>query len=309
MALHPCKECGQQVSTAAKVCPHCGKRLGKRSLDTKAGCAIIFAMLVLGAIISTMVENNSGGGPHNVAQTNGPSARTGPTATNTPKTAQGVSPGGSATTGQSLEASREKAREQAVLGLQRMYDQQGLDVGVSEGANGELILTSDLFKDIGSRDQAIASLLQNKRAVKTMCNLGFSELDVGYSKGFLSGDVTRHVLLPCPEVKGALERPPSQPIAGSGGDTLQSQRDQFARGLQGDFQKQPGSDVSAVARGTTLVLTSGRLFNTSEARRTFLAMFVQDSETISKLCGIGFKRARAEDTRGAGRSIPLPCEP
>lgn len=26
MSLHPCKECGQQISSDAKVCPHCGKK-------------------------------------------------------------------------------------------------------------------------------------------------------------------------------------------------------------------------------------------------------------------------------------------
>ena len=29
MALKNCKECGQEVSSEAKVCPHCGKRLRK----------------------------------------------------------------------------------------------------------------------------------------------------------------------------------------------------------------------------------------------------------------------------------------
>jgi hypothetical protein len=293
MALHPCKECGQQVSSAAKVCPHCGKPLARRSLDTKAGCAVILGVVVLGAIISTMVENNSADRGHNAVQGNGASAGKEPTTKRVPNTASRVSTSPTTTAGPTLEASREKAREEAVLDLQRIYDQQGLDVQVSEGTNGELILTSDLFKDIGSRDQAIDSLMRNTSVIDRMCALGFQELDVSYSKGFLSGDVTRRVGLPCPGVK----------------DALQAKRDQFARGLQSDFQKQPGSDVRAVARGTTLVLTSGRLFNTNGARQTFLGMFIQDTETVSKLCGIGFERVRAANPSGEGRSIPLPCEP
>ena len=31
MALRPCKECGHQVSSDAKFCPHCGKKVGEKA--------------------------------------------------------------------------------------------------------------------------------------------------------------------------------------------------------------------------------------------------------------------------------------
>jgi hypothetical protein len=47
------------------------------------------------------------------------------------------------------------------------YDRQGPDTEVPEGANGELILTSDLFTYVGARGQAIDSFRQNERGIKT----------------------------------------------------------------------------------------------------------------------------------------------
>jgi len=41
MALIKCKECGQPMSSSAKVCPHCGKQ---RPSATKTGCAWIIVL-------------------------------------------------------------------------------------------------------------------------------------------------------------------------------------------------------------------------------------------------------------------------
>jgi hypothetical protein len=41
MALIKCKECGQQMSSSAKACPHCGKQ---RPSATKTGCAWIIVL-------------------------------------------------------------------------------------------------------------------------------------------------------------------------------------------------------------------------------------------------------------------------
>jgi len=46
MALIKCKECGQQMSSSAKVCPHCGKQ---KPSATKTGCAWI--VVLFGAAI------------------------------------------------------------------------------------------------------------------------------------------------------------------------------------------------------------------------------------------------------------------
>ena len=40
MALHPCPECGEQISDTAKSCPRCGFRMPKTSFIEKAKKAI-----------------------------------------------------------------------------------------------------------------------------------------------------------------------------------------------------------------------------------------------------------------------------
>lgn len=56
MALTKCKECGKEVSTDAKTCPHCGKEIKKTSIWTKkfssCGClAVILLIIIVYAII------------------------------------------------------------------------------------------------------------------------------------------------------------------------------------------------------------------------------------------------------------------
>lgn len=55
MALVKCKECGSEVSTSAKTCPHCGKRL------QASGCSqlvlILFAIVLLVIFIPVIANN------------------------------------------------------------------------------------------------------------------------------------------------------------------------------------------------------------------------------------------------------------
>ncbi|HET6843880.1 MAG TPA: hypothetical protein VFK06_19710 [Candidatus Angelobacter sp.] len=44
MALRPCKECKQQISSDAKICPHCGKKVG---ISAGAACLVIIILLFL----------------------------------------------------------------------------------------------------------------------------------------------------------------------------------------------------------------------------------------------------------------------
>jgi len=46
MALHACKECGKDISTKAKECPHCGAPV-KETTHSKTGCLV----LILSAVI------------------------------------------------------------------------------------------------------------------------------------------------------------------------------------------------------------------------------------------------------------------
>ena len=58
MALKPCGECGEAISSRAKACPHCGigkpfKSTAQRNLDSaskvsfQAGCALLLLGFVL----------------------------------------------------------------------------------------------------------------------------------------------------------------------------------------------------------------------------------------------------------------------
>lgn len=196
------------------------------------------------------------------------------------------------------ETKREEARRIALSGLQQFYTQQGLDVQVSEGANHELILSSDLFKDVVDRDHAIQLFMRNHAAIKTICSLGFWELQVGYSKGFLAGDVARTVSLGCPEERKAIQEEQQ---------ALQDRRNQFAATVQSGFQQKGMQNIKAAARGTVLVFTSDSLFDTDSARRDFLAMFGQNADTVQRLCSIGFKRVDIRTTAGNHLNSPLPC--
>jgi RNA polymerase subunit RPABC4/transcription elongation factor Spt4 len=61
MSLHPCKECGQQISSDARVCPHCGKKQGKKpgiGAGLGWGCLVIIGAWVLFSAIGAMVEHH-----------------------------------------------------------------------------------------------------------------------------------------------------------------------------------------------------------------------------------------------------------
>lgn len=59
MALHACKECGQEISSDAKVCPHCGK--GARTAVPHFGCLSAVAVLLVVAYVGSKLENCSKG--------------------------------------------------------------------------------------------------------------------------------------------------------------------------------------------------------------------------------------------------------
>lgn len=55
MAMKKCKECGREVSTSAKLCPHCGKKHPTGGLTMPAKVfLVIFALFVLGKVVGDM---------------------------------------------------------------------------------------------------------------------------------------------------------------------------------------------------------------------------------------------------------------
>ena len=59
MALRPCKECKKEISTDAKVCPHCGKKVG---MSTASGCLVVFLGLIILGVISSSLHHSEDGG-------------------------------------------------------------------------------------------------------------------------------------------------------------------------------------------------------------------------------------------------------
>lgn len=56
MALKPCRECGQQVSGTAKVCPSCGiKSPARKPVGCGIGTLILFGLFILGSAFISMI--------------------------------------------------------------------------------------------------------------------------------------------------------------------------------------------------------------------------------------------------------------
>lgn len=55
MALRACKECKGQISSDAKVCPHCGKKQGAR---VSVGCLAILGALILLIVVGSLDHSN-----------------------------------------------------------------------------------------------------------------------------------------------------------------------------------------------------------------------------------------------------------
>ena len=58
MALTKCKECGKEVSTGAKTCPHCGiKNPGVKGKDAAIGCLVMIVIVgLLTVLLGRMLD-------------------------------------------------------------------------------------------------------------------------------------------------------------------------------------------------------------------------------------------------------------
>jgi hypothetical protein len=59
MALRPCKECGREISTEARTCPHCGKKdpTGSHSSRAALGCLSLILIGVFVSLLSSKSED------------------------------------------------------------------------------------------------------------------------------------------------------------------------------------------------------------------------------------------------------------
>lgn len=59
MALVKCSECGKEVSTKAEQCPHCGAPVRKKTSGCAILAAVLFGLVLLGAMLPTCSRTNS----------------------------------------------------------------------------------------------------------------------------------------------------------------------------------------------------------------------------------------------------------
>ena len=61
MGLKPCKECGADVSTSAKSCPHCGVKDPARAKQhgCGTGCLFLLAALVVLVVIASLMDSGT----------------------------------------------------------------------------------------------------------------------------------------------------------------------------------------------------------------------------------------------------------
>lgn len=57
MAIGTCRECGKEVSSEAKICPHCGVKQPIRKSNT--GCLVALGVLVLLFVIGSLTSHNT----------------------------------------------------------------------------------------------------------------------------------------------------------------------------------------------------------------------------------------------------------
>jgi hypothetical protein len=77
MALRPCKECKKEISSEAKVCPHCGKKQG---ISTGVALLTAIGVLVLLGYLANLLNKNSesGGGSNPTPTTSTPAGGVAP---------------------------------------------------------------------------------------------------------------------------------------------------------------------------------------------------------------------------------------
>jgi len=172
--------------------------------------------------------------------------------------------------------------------MQQGFQQQGFDVEVLPlGDEHTLMLRSDEFKDAAAREGVTEKLSEQRKA---LCAMGVWFLQVGYSKGTLSGDVMKTQSLACPAEKVARLQAHKQ------------DRENFAASVQQGL----GGKYQVTAEGTTLVMKSDGDFGTAANRSQFIRMFMSDAETLRKLCGINFTHLKVEGL-GHSQTAALTC--
>jgi hypothetical protein len=164
------------------------------------------------------------------------------------------------------------------------------DISVRANHQHELILISDSFQDVSTREAAVSGL---RKDPKTLCNLGIWHIKVGYSKGVLSSDVMKTVSLGCSAAKAARI------------EETRSLREEIANAAN---DPDGSGRVHTHAVGTTLVVESPYFFDDPTNGPVFAKAMAQKlMEDSQKLCAAAVSQLQMRGSKRVVRSTPVIC--
>ncbi len=171
------------------------------------------------------------------------------------------------------------------LSLQRTFKNNGYDIDARVGIDKSLIVTSDLFKDASSRETEANELWKDRN---TLCGIDIWHVEVGYSKGVFSGDVTKNVSLGCPAEKAALIK------------EMAPERQKAAVALS-------VNGIHATVNGVILVLESD-FFSDPQMRSQFVQKVIALPDIMQKNCGLEFSEVQLTYKGKVKRTVPVVCK-
>jgi hypothetical protein len=190
---------------------------------------------------------------------------------------------------QQQDERQRKAQEEFALSLTQAYRNQGYEV-LAVPNDHTLELLSESFKDPVARNAAMEDLIKIGGHSR-FCNLGIWNLEVGYEKGMLSGDVTLKRSLGCPAAKAAH-------LKGKEAD-----REKFVASLVSDMSAQGVHPSAGGVAHTALVLEG----NWTMEEASVGARMLLNSPTARDLCSLGFSRVDLKSNGHLLKAVPINC--
>lgn len=176
--------------------------------------------------------------------------------------------------------------EKFAWNLQHTFKSQGYDIDVVALKGDRILrLTSDLFKDAATREDQAWDLWKSRKA---LCGFDIWYVEVGYSKGMFSSDVTKRMSLGCPAAKAARIQ------------ETKAEREKYARSLD-------TAEIHSSVSGTTLVFESGA-FADPKNRSAFVQMMLGDPAVVQNLCQREFSRLQLNNKKQIVKTAPVVCK-
>ncbi len=176
--------------------------------------------------------------------------------------------------------------EKFAWNLQQSFKSEGYDIDVVALKDHRILrLTSDLFKDAATREDQARDLWKNRKA---LCGFDIWYVEVGYSKGMFSSDVTKKMSLGCPAAKAARIQ------------ETKGEREKYAASLD-------TAEIHSNVSGTTLVFESGA-FADPKNRSAFVQMMLGDPAVVRNLCQREFSQLQLKNKKQTVKTASVVCK-